>query len=79
MRFVEIQDPVEFASFEVRIRCPKDENLYLVVTSRSIGKSPGSEDKARYYGDRDVENLQCVGFDASLWRVSKAVVNEKIK
>ena len=78
MRFVEIQDPVEFTSYEVRIQSPNDEKTFLVITSRKVEKNDPKELMVANYTARDVDVLKAEGFDASAWKVSKAVVNERI-
>jgi len=77
MRFVEIQDPVEYTSIEVRIVSPNDLNLFLVVKSFKVSKDDIEERKIER-AMFELDQLRSAGFEASIWRVSKAVVNDRL-
>lgn len=76
MKFVQIQDPVEFVSIEIRIPtpAPEDPDTFLVLKSMNVKDEGKAFDRASW----ELRQLREHGFNASAWKVSRAQVNEML-
>jgi hypothetical protein len=78
IRYVHLDESLEYVVLELRLATPKDERTYLVL--RSHRKEPGFSNLTRRDETmmRDADDLCGNGFQASVWQVSKQIMCEEV-
>lgn len=71
MRFIHLDENVEYISHELRLATPNDPNTFVVLRSFKLADVEHIDERKTHGLTRDAEELRSRGFDSSVWEVSR--------